>query len=165
MSFLWYGFQTWTQYSKCGRIYVLYSILKLSTSICLKLRFIIPRTDIALLAAFLHRWLHLRSLSIHTPKQARSQRGGKGGSSPPTDTVSPLTRYQPPHQPSVSAHEVWVSATTTVGLYGVYGCPDRAAIRYSRGLQTFPVGGHINDFLRLGGPNVKMNSIYLNYGE
>jgi len=27
--------------------YVLYSILKLSTSICLKLRFIIPRTDIA----------------------------------------------------------------------------------------------------------------------
>src|SRR6218665_535969 len=77
----------------------------------------------------------------------------------------PLTRYQPPHQPSVSGHEVWVSATTTVGLYGVYGCPDRAAIRYSRGLQNFPVGGPINDFLRLGGPNVKMNSIYLKYGE
>src|SRR6218665_2210524 len=66
MSLLWYGFQTWTQYSRCGRIYMLYSILKLSTSIFLKLRFISPRTDIALLAAFLHWWLHLGFLSIHS---------------------------------------------------------------------------------------------------
>src|SRR6218665_596379 len=51
---------------------VLYSVLMLSTStstcICLKLRFIISRTDIAWLADFLHFWLHLRSLSIHTSK-------------------------------------------------------------------------------------------------
>jgi len=33
MYFLRYGSYTWTQYSRCGRIYVLYSVLKLSISI------------------------------------------------------------------------------------------------------------------------------------
>jgi len=94
--------------------------------------------------------------------------GGQGGLSPPPIQWAPHQPSAPhlisaPHQPSVSAHQVWASATTNVGLCGVYGCPDRAAMRYSRGLQTFPVGGHINDFLRLGGANVKINSIYLKY--
>src|SRR6218665_590172 len=32
----------------------------------------------------------------------------------------PLISHQPPHQPSVSAHQVWASTCTTVGLYAVY---------------------------------------------
>ena len=34
-----------------------------------------------------------------------------------------------------------------------------------RGLQTFSAEGHIDDFLRLGGPNVQKNSIHPKYGE
>jgi len=34
-----------------------------------------------------------------------------------------------------------------------------------RGLLTFVHGGNIDDFLRLGGPNVQKNSNYLKYGE
>ena len=38
-------------------------------------------------------------------------------------------------------------------------------ISYTRGLQTFSAGGHIDDFFRLGGPNVQKISIYLKHGE
>ena len=86
--------------------------------------------------------------------------GGQGCLSLPTDTVSPSPAI------SICASSVGLRYYDCCnGLCGVYGCHNRAAMRYSRGLQTFPVGGHINNFLRLGGPNAKMNSIYLKYGE
>jgi len=45
--------------------YVLYNILKLSTSIKLNDLVIIPKTDIGLFAALLHCLLHFKSLPIH----------------------------------------------------------------------------------------------------
>ena len=36
---------------------------------------------------------------------------------------------------------------------------------YTRGIQRFSTGGHIDDFLRLGRAKRKKGSIYLEYGE
>src|SRR6218665_716698 len=80
-------------------------------------------------------------------------------SSAPSPDISPLTSHQflrikcgPP--PLGMLVFVACTAGPTQQLWGTAG-----------GSQLFRSGGHINDFLRLGGPNVKMNSIYLKYGE
>ena len=61
-----YGFQIEVQYSKCGRIYVLYSIRNNSLVRWVKVPFISPRDCIALVETLSH--CNVKSCVIQTPK-------------------------------------------------------------------------------------------------